>query len=262
MTQDRAPRRLRSSLFSPLFARGHGSAPWGSRTAGTLCCLALCLALSSSAAAGTVEVSFTATVSSTTGDLAGPLGAGSTISGTFLLDDSVVGSFTPSGNPTFVRSEMLYTGAVSSSQLSVGGSPVSGAGGNVVLLDAIEALAGEDNYEIRAVVDTGSIGGATPATFVFVPEYDFSTFSVTSGDPLFPPPPFDAGRFNPFTLTSASGGTAFGQIDDLEVVGGSATPIPLLPLPGLAVLGGLLAGAGGLATRRDRRSGDRAPAVP
>jgi len=197
-----------------------------SRGARTLLLLAA-VATALPAAADTFEIQFTATVSSAFGDLSGPLAGGDTITGTFVVDDSVSGTFSPSGNPTFVRDEMLYPGAVVSTSLEVNGFAVSGSGGNIVLLDANEPLAGEDNYEVRGVVDTGTIGGATPESLVFVPEYDSTTFEVESGTVLFAPPPFDAGRFNPFTLSSASGGSAFGQIDGFTVVT-APEPVPAL----------------------------------
>jgi len=220
------------------------------RTLPVVCLLAI--AATVSAEAGTVEIQFTATVSSAFGDLAGPLAAGSTITGTIVLDDSVAGAFTPSGNPTFVRDEMLYTGAVVSTTLDAGGFAVSGAGGNVLLLDADDPLAGEDNYEVRSVVDSGTIGGAVPESLVFTPEYDSTTFDVDSGTALFAPPPFDPGRFNPFTLNSLSGGSAFGQIDDFTVAG-DAAPIPALPPLATALLGTALAGVGALRVARSRR---------
>ena len=189
---------------------------------------------SATALAGTIVVTMSATVSNTSGDLTGPVSNGDTISGTFELDDSVVGVFTPSPNPMFDRSEMLYTGAVISSTVLVNGNPVSGLGGDVKLLDATDMFAGEDNYEISAVVDTGSIGGATPATLVFVAELDYTTFTISSGDPLFPPP-FDATRFNPITLTSSTGGTAFGQIDTLSASGAPSVPLAS-PIVGLAIV--------------------------
>lgn len=176
------------------------------------------------ASAGTIVVTVTAPVSSVFGDLTTALAPGSTISGTVELDDSVVGSFTPSGNPTFERSQMLYSGAVRSADLVAGGFAISGTGGNVVLLDASDPLAGEDNFEIIAVLDTGSIGGASPQSIVLTAEYADTEFTLASDTQLFAPS-FDPARFNPFTLTSSTGGTAFGQIESLTATISAAVPL-------------------------------------
>lgn len=205
------------------------------------------------AGAGTVEVSVSGTISSAFGDLSGPVGAGSVFSGTVVLDDAVVGVFTDNGNPTFVRNEMLYTGAVLSTDLSVDGQPVSGTGGDLVLLDAVEALAGEDNYEIRSLLDTGSLGGATPAQIILTGEYDFETFSLSGSEPLAGPPAFDPTRFNPFTLESDTGGSAFGQLDALDGPSGSTAVPALPPLAGGLVALGLAAGGRLVLGRRGGR---------
>lgn len=183
------------------------------------------LALCAGAGAATLEVSFDATVSSVFGDLDGPVVVGSTVSGTVVLDDAVVGTYTAAGNPTFQRDEMRYVDAIVSTSLEVDGQPVSGVGGDLLLLDAKESLAGEDNYEIQAVLDTGTLGSASPISITLTGEYGFETFTLSGTDPLPGPPPFDAGRFNPFTLQSASGGSAFGQLDALA----AAAPPPAVP---------------------------------
>jgi len=66
-----------------------------------------------------------------------------------------------------------------------------------------------------------------------------------NGDPLFAPP-YDDTRYNPVTLTSAGGGTAFGQLDSLTASGGGGgnPAVPALSVPGLVVLSALLAGGG------------------
>ena len=112
-----------------------------------------------SSALADIEIQFTSTVSSAFGDVGAFLSGGETVTGTILLDDSVAGVFTPSPNPQFVRSEMLYSGAVISTSLVVDGYPVSGTGGDVEILDAAAgSLAGDDNYEANATVDTGIVG--------------------------------------------------------------------------------------------------------
>jgi hypothetical protein len=193
---------------------------------GSAALLSLLLAsVASVAAAGTITLTVSATLSPSSGDLNGNLTPGASVTGTIELDDTVVGVFTPSGNPTFVRSEMLYAGAIVSSSLVIDGNPVSGSGGDIRILDAATGqLAGEDNYEINAVLDTGTVGTAAPVSIQIIPEYGDSALSLSGSDPLFAPPPFDAGRFNPVTLTSDTGGTAFGQMDGLSSSGGSGTP--------------------------------------
>ncbi len=71
-------------------------------------------------AAGTITITVDATLSGGFGDLSPALGAGSTVSGTIELDDTVVGVFTPRPN-AFVRDVMLYPGAIVSSSLTIGG---------------------------------------------------------------------------------------------------------------------------------------------
>jgi hypothetical protein len=220
------------------------------------CSLILSLLLTlvaSHSQAAAFTVTFSATVTNTSGDLTGPVSNGDTISGSFEIDDGIAGTFTASANPMFVRSEMLYTGAVANSTILVNGNPVSGTGGNVLLLDSTDMFAGEDNYEIRAIVDMGSIGGATPATLVVTPELDYTTFTIADGDPLFPPP-FDETRFNPVTLTSATGGTAFAQIDTLETSSvESSSQLPAASSIGLLVFSALLMASGARSIRRQHR---------
>jgi hypothetical protein len=67
---------------------------------------------------------------------------------------------------------------------------------------------------------------------------------VGAGDPLFPPPPLDPASFNQFTLTSATGGIAFGRVDAFQVVG--------VPEPSPAILALAALGPAGLARRRPR----------
>lgn len=185
------------------------------------------------AAAGTIVVTVSGTISNTSGDFAGQATIGGAVTATVELDDTVAGVFTPSSNPTFVRSEMLYSGAISSSTVTIDGNVVSGSGGDIRLLDAATgSLAGEDNYEINALLDTGSVGTGTPASVSFVGEYGDATLTVGASDPLAAPPAFDAGRFNPYTVTSTTGGTIFGQLSALS--GSVAGTVPLAA-PAIAV---------------------------
>lgn len=166
--------------------------------------LALILGISPiTALAGTIVVTMSTAESNTSVDLTGPVSNGDTISETFEIDESVVGVFTPSPTPTFARSEMLYSGAVLSSTVLVNRNPVSGVGGDVRLLDATDMFAGEGNYEIQGFVYTGTIGAATPATVIFIPELDYTSFTVANGDSLFAPP-FGRTRLNPIPLESST----------------------------------------------------------
>ena len=142
-------------------------------------------------------------------------------------------------------------GAIVSTSLEIDGQPVSGSGGDLLLLDAKESLAGDDNYEIQAVLDTGTLGSASPIAITLTGEYGFEAFTLSGSEVLSGPPPFDAGGFNPFTLESASGGSAFGQLDALEASSPPA-PVPFLSPVGTLGLVSILAASG--AIRRTRRS--------
>lgn len=213
-----------------------------------LLCLALCLTLApATARAGTIVVTFSATVSVAFGDLGAVLSGGETVTGTIELDDSVVGVFTPGS--VFLRGEMLYTGAVLSMTLLVDGNPISGMGGDVELFDSDGPLNGDDSYEVTGVVDTGTVAGVVPASFRFTPAYDDPAFTFSAGTPLFPPPPIDPAKANRILLTSDSGDTAFGNLDSFTVVG--AQTVPVFSPIGLALATAALVGIG---FRRSARS--------
>lgn len=189
------------------------------------------------AGAADVSVTFTGTVFTVTGDLNGPIATSDTISGTLTYDDTTAGVFTPSPNPMFVRSQMLYTGAVTAVSVTVNGDTVSGSSGDTLIFDATDMFAGEDSYEVTSVLDTGTIGGVTPASFFWNPSFAYTAYTLTSGDPLPQPLPQAQSTFLQFQITSAGGGTAYGAIDSYTVSGGGGPPaVPALPVWGLAAL--------------------------
>jgi len=98
-----------------------------------------------------VTLSFSGTVLFASGDLNGPVSANDTISGTITYESTTAGVYTPAGNPTFQRSEMLYSGAITDTQLSVNGTPVTGTGGGTLIFDAAESLAMPSRDGARAL---------------------------------------------------------------------------------------------------------------
>lgn len=218
---------------------------------GSASLLALC-ATPALAHAGTLIVTFTGTVSVAFGDL-GTLSGGETITGTIELDDTVVGTFTPV--TVFTRAEMLYTDAVLGMSLVVDGNPVSGTGGDLEVLDSDGPLNGDDSYEATGVIDTGTVGGAVPVSFFFNSAYDDPVFTLTPTTPLFAPPPIDPASANQFLLTSATGGSAFGQIDSFSVGGAPSVPVPGVTPVGFGLTAAALASIGALRARvRSRRA--------
>lgn len=185
------------------------------------------LIASAPAVAANLVVSVSGEFDNVFGDFVGNITPGASLTGTVTLDDTVVGTFTPSPNPTFVRAEMLYTGAIVSTSLSIDGSPVSGVGGDLRIRDAATGgLAGDDKYELLVVLNTGTLGTATPVAIELNGAYGDAAISLTGTDPLFAPPPFDPGKVSNFMLTSSGGSQAFGDLDDLAGPGAPA-PVPL-----------------------------------
>jgi hypothetical protein len=184
----------------------------------------------SSASAGDIEIQFTATVQNAFGDFGTVLSGGETITGTLVVDDSVAGVFTPAGNPQFQRSEMLYSGAVTSISLSVDGHVLSGTGGDVELLDAeVGSFAGDDTWEADATLGTGSVGGFPAESVLWNVAYPPDGFALAPGDPLIAPPPMVTNWFYQITIYPPGGSfdTIYAFIDDFEVVGGPS-PVPAL----------------------------------
>lgn len=217
--------------------------PWG-RLRMALAVLWLS-SLPAQALAGTITITFSGTISSAFGDLGGPLAAGESVTGTIELDDTVVGVFTP--GTVFLRAEMLYSGAILSTSLVVDGNPISGTNGNLEVFDSDGPLNGDDSYEATGLVDSGTVAGVVPASFFFNSAYDDPTYTLTPTTPLFGPPPIDPASANQFMLESASGGSAFGSIDDFTVSG--AAPVPLLSPLGVGALVAAMAGLGYARTR-------------
>jgi hypothetical protein len=215
-----------------------------------------CILGASTASAGDIEIQFTATVLNAFGDFGTVLSGGETITGTLVLDDSVAGVYTPSGNPQFVRHEMLYAGAVTSTSLVIDGHAVSGTGGDVVLLDAdVGSLAGADTYEPDAVIDTGTVAGVAVSSMLWNAEYPADGFTLAPGDPLFPPPPMVASFFYQITIASPGGGSLYCFIDDFQVVGGPA-PVPAMGvLSQLGLIGVLAVATVAALSRRQRTLG-------
>ncbi|MGH0038266.1 MAG: PEP-CTERM sorting domain-containing protein [Myxococcota bacterium] len=202
------------------------------------------------ARAALITIEFQGTVTGATLDLGALLSGGEAISGTLVLDDSLAGVFTPTPNPDFLRAEVLYAGAVVSSEVELLGDTVSGTGGDVELFDSTGALSGDDSYEVTGALSAGDIMGVAPASIFWNTAYDMSGFGVADGDPLFAPPILDPFSFHQFTLTSATGGIAFGPVDSFQLVS--------VPEPGSAMFGLMGLGLAGLARRRARAL-ERAP---
>ena len=216
----------------------------------TLITVLACCAAPVLAQADTIVVTFSGTVSSAFGDLGGVLSGGETITGTIELDDTTVGTFTP--GTTFLRAEMFYAGAILSTALLVDGSPVSGTGGDLEVFDSDGPLNGDDSYEATGIVDTGTVAGVVPESFFFNSAYDDTVFTLGAGTPLFAPPPIDPASANQFLLSSASGGSAFGQIDSFSVVGAPPS-VPVLSPLGLGLAVFALTGVGVGAARAGAR---------
>jgi hypothetical protein len=100
-------------------------------------------------------------------------------------------------------------------------------------------LAGEDSYEITATLDTGTIAGVSPASFLWNPSFDYQAYTLMSGDPLPEPLPEGQATFLQFNLTSAGGGTAYGSITGYTVAS-SPPSAPALTAWGFMTLAGLL----------------------
>jgi hypothetical protein len=198
-------------------------------------CLFALLLAASGAHAASITIAFEGTVTGATLALGSALSGGETITGTIVLDDTVAGAFTPSPNVDFVRSEMLYTGAVVSMQVQLLGDTASGTGGDVELFDSAGLFSGEDSYEVTGGLGTGTIAGVAVVGFLWNPAYQTGGFSLTAGDPLFAPPALDPLSVNQFTLTGApSGGIAFGTIDSFQLL---SVPEPSPAALGLVLLG-------------------------
>ena len=214
------------------------------------CATAALFLASGSASAGTIVVTVDGTFGNVFGDFVGNISTGASLTGTVTLDDTVVGTYTPSPNPTFVRAEMLYSGAIVSTSLEIDGNPVSGVGGDLRIRDAATGgLAGDDKYELLVLLDTGTVGSATPVEIDLNGAYGDAAITLSGTDPLVAPPPFDPGSASNFWLRSAGGSDAFGDIDDL-----AAPTTPNVPLASPLGLGLLAAGLFA-AARRSMRLG-------
>lgn len=211
--------------------------------------LLVALLAAPAARAGTIVITFTATITASFGNLAAELAVGDPVTGTIELDDTVVGVFTP--GTVFQRAEMLYTGAVTSLVLDADGNPISGTGGDVLIKDSDGPLNGDDRYETHPVPTTGTIGGVAATTFFFSPAYDNPEYTLSAGLPLFAPPPLDPAKANQISFNGLSAaGSAFGRIDTMTTSGG--TPVPALP-PVVWALGACALAAGGALRARGLR---------
>ena len=217
-----------------------------------------CLLSASTASAGDIEIQFTGTVQNAFGAYGGVLAGGETITGTLVVDDAVAGVYTPSPNPQFQRSEMLYSGAVTSISLSVDGYAVSGTGGDVELLDAaVGSFAGDDTWEADAVLDTGTVGGVAVSNIFWNAAYPTDGFSLSPGDPLFAPPPMVTNFFYQITIYESGFGSdsIYAFIDDFQIVGGPS-PVPATGgLSQLGLMGSLVAATVASLHRRRRPRG-------
>jgi len=138
----------------------------------------------------------------------------------------------------FVRAEMLYTGAITASELMVNGDTVTGTTGDIEIFDSLDGVfGGNDSWEVTATLTSGTIAGVSPASIFVNPSYDFSAYTLSANDPV--PAPLDSVQavFPQFSLASVGGGTAYGMIDSYSVSGGAA-PVPALGGWGVAVLMG------------------------
>jgi hypothetical protein len=214
------------------------------------------LLLPSLAHAGQVTLTFTGTVANAFGDLSPVLSASDALSGTIVYESTTSGTFTPSPNLTFARSEMLYTGAIVSAEITIVGDSPSGSGGDIKIFDAAEMLAGEDEFRITGTLGAGSIGGVAMSNVFLNPFYTYTNFTVSDGDPVPEPLPFAQVNFFGFNLNSAGGGSANGSIDSFTITSSSAPPsVPALsPSSQLALAIGVMALTAISLSRRFARS--------
>lgn len=201
-----------------------------------LCAMALFVLGAAPARAEVVVLTWSGTVSFATGELDGPIAANDTVTGTVTYETTTAGVFTPSPNPTFVRAEMLYTGAISASDLTINGDTASGTTGDIEILDSDNGMfAGDDSWEATASFSSGTIGGFALSNILVNPSFLFSAYTLSASDPV--PDPLEIGQatFPQFLLASAGGGSAYGSIDSYSVSGAS-TPAPALGAWGIAAL--------------------------
>jgi hypothetical protein len=196
-----------------------------------------------------VTLTFSGTVSNAFGDLGSVLAANDTFTGRIVYESTTAGVFTPSPNPTFVRSGMLYSGAIVSAEFSIIGDTSTGTGGDFEIQDATEMLAGQDELRITGSLDSGTIGGVALASVFLNPFYDYLSYTVSAGDPVPQPLGFAEAAFFGFNLSSAGGGSANGPITSFDVAIGG-TPVPAQSPPSAALLIVLLGAAAILALRR------------
>lgn len=219
----------------------------------TVCLASLMLATSARA---DIEIQWTGHLTNAFGDYASELVGDELVSGTLILDETIVGTFTPSPNPQFLRSEMLYSGAVISMNVVIDGvANVSGVGGDVLLLDAAAgSLAGDDSYESTSVL-SGAIGTVAAEEMFWNAAYPTTGFTVGSTDPLVGPPALDLGSVNQFAIRKAPGdflNTISGRIDTFTVTGGGGPAVPVAGALGSLALAVGLAVTGLRGLRRER----------
>ena len=167
-----------------------------------------------------VTINFTGTVGTVFGSFGGA-NVNDPIVGFFTYESTTGGIYTAAGNPTFERSEMLYTSAITSVEVMLGGNTLTNSDGNITLLDASEMFAGEDVYKVESELDNGSI------SFSFMPAYSYTTFTILDGDSLIEPPALDPGINNDFGIVfvdlNDNSKSVTGSIESFDV---SAVPIP------------------------------------
>lgn len=139
--------------------------------------------IAASGSAQSVTVDFTGTIGSVSGELTGTVSPGDTFSGSITFDSSTSGVFTPSPDPMFARDQMDYVGAITAVSLTLAGDTVTGSSGDITVF-ADDVFAGSDAIETSTAPGTGTIGGFTVSSLVVNPEYDYTTYSITSGSPL------------------------------------------------------------------------------
>ncbi|MGH0030560.1 MAG: hypothetical protein ACQGVC_12265 [Myxococcota bacterium] len=221
----------------------------------SLLSIVLLLALAEAASAQSVTITFTGTIGSVSGELVGTVSASDAFSGSITYDASTAGTFTASPNPMFVRDEMDYTGAITAVSLTLVGDTVTGASGDIKVWDADHMFAGSDAFETATAPGSGTIGGYTVTSLAVNPEYDYTTWSLTSGSPLPQPPPYASTVFTYVSLSTAGGGLASGSLDSLVVTAAGPPAVPALPPWALLALAGSLGGLGLGWARRTRREG-------